>query len=86
MRYRLPSCDSVSLHSEYPTMTPQRARELIQQQLQFGSGYNRNAVRLILAEVQREHGQSLVDSLIRTLELDEKFDLAEGTDFSTLSK
>ena len=67
-------------------MTPQRAEELIQQQLQFGSGYNRNAVRLILAEVQREHGQALVDSLIRTLELDEKFDLAPGTDFSSLNK
>ncbi len=67
-------------------MTPQRAQELIQQQLQFGSGYNRNAVRLILAEVQREHGQALVDSLIRKLELDEKFDLATGTDFSSLSK
>jgi len=73
-------------HLKLLTMTPQRARELIQQQLQFGSGYNRNAVRLILAEVQREHGQALVDSLIRTLELDEKFDLAQGTDFSTLSK
>jgi hypothetical protein len=82
----LPPYDSVSLHSEFPTMTPQRAQELIQQQLQFGSGYNRNAVRLILAEVQREHGQVLVDSLIRTLELDEKFDLAEGTDFSSLGK
>ncbi len=73
-------------HLKLLTMTPQRARELIQQQLQFGSGYNRNAVRLILAEVQREHGQALVDSLIRTLELDEKFDLAEGTDFSSLGK
>ena len=67
-------------------MTPQRAQELIQQQLQFGGGYNRNAVRLILAEVQREHSQALVDSLIRTLELDEKFDLAPGTDFSSLNK
>lgn len=66
-------------------MTPQRATELIQQQLQFGSGYNRNAVRLILAEVQREHGQGLVDELIRKLQLDTKFDLRVGTDFSTLS-
>lgn len=67
-------------------MTPQRAAELIQQQLQFGSGYNRNAVRLILAEVQREHGQALVDELIRKLQLDTKFDLRVGTDFSTLTR
>jgi len=32
-------------------MTLDRARELIATQLQFGSGYNRNAVRLILGEV-----------------------------------
>ena len=67
-------------------MTPQPAQELIEQQLQFGNGYNRNAVRLILADVQREHGKALVDNLIHTLELDEKFDLARGTDFSTISK
>jgi hypothetical protein len=30
------------------TMTLDRAREIIAQQLQFGSGYNRNAERLLL--------------------------------------
>ena len=62
-------------------MTLERARELIQVQLQFGGGYNRNAVRLILAEVQREHGRAAVDGLIRELDLEQRFGLAPGTDF-----
>ena len=35
-------------------MTLDKARELIQVQLSFGGGYNRNAVRLILAEINIE--------------------------------
>jgi hypothetical protein len=66
-------------------MTLERARELIQVQLQFGGGYNRNSVRLILAEVQREHGQGCVDALIRELELDRAFGLAPGTNFATVT-
>lgn len=66
-------------------MTPERASELIRQQLQFGSGYNRNAVRLILGEVQREHGQPAVDRLITALELDQRFNLKPGTDFSKVT-
>jgi len=42
-------------------MTPERAADLIQQQIEFGSGYNRNSVHLILGEVQREHGQATVE-------------------------
>ncbi len=63
-------------------MTPERATELIRQQLGFGGGYNRNAVRLILKEVQRVHGQELVDRLIRELELEQAYGLRPGTDFS----
>jgi len=44
-------------------MTLERAREIITQQLRFGGGYNRNAVRLLLGEVQREHGQAAVGTL-----------------------
>lgn len=66
-------------------MTPDRANELIRQQLQFGSGYNRNAVRLILGEVQRAHGQSAVDRLISELELDQRFNLKPGTDFTKVA-
>lgn len=63
-------------------MTLDKARELIQTQLSFGSGYNRNSVRILLAEVQREHGQGATDQLIRELGLEKKFDLPPGTDFS----
>ncbi|MCP5427876.1 MAG: hypothetical protein H6964_02525 [Chromatiaceae bacterium] len=67
-------------------MTPERAGELIKQQIAFGSGYNRHAVRLILGEVQREHGQPAVDALIRQLALDEIFGLTAGSDFSRVGR
>lgn len=67
-------------------MTLDRARELIRTQLQFGGGYNRNAVRLILGEVQREHGQAAVDGLIRELNLEQAFGLAPGSDFSGVAR
>jgi hypothetical protein len=63
-------------------MTPARARELIMQQLDFAGGYNRNAVRIILREIQLNHGQSAVDDLITELNLEEAFGLRPGTDFS----
>jgi hypothetical protein len=66
-------------------VTLDRARELIQVQLQFGGGYNRNAVRLILAEVQRDHGRAAVDGLIRELDLEQRFGLAPGTDFGSVT-
>ncbi|MGD2083685.1 MAG: hypothetical protein PVF91_12015 [Chromatiales bacterium] len=66
-------------------MTPERARELILPQLQFGGGYNRNAVRLILAEVQRHHGQEAVDRLIVETDLEEAFGLRPGTNFSRVT-
>ncbi len=67
-------------------MTLVKARELIAIQLRFGSGYNRNAVRLTLGAVHREHGQPAMDELIRSLELDQAFDLKPGTDFSGVGR
>jgi hypothetical protein len=67
-------------------MTLDKARELISVQLQFGGGYNRNAVRLILAEIANEHGQAAVDQLIRELDLSERFGLQQGTDFSRVGR
>jgi len=67
-------------------MTLDKARELIKVQLSFGGGYNRNAVRLILAEISNEHGQGAVDRLIRELGLEEKFGLVPGTDFSGVGR
>ncbi len=63
-------------------MTLEKARELIEVQVSFGSGYNRNATRLILREVQLEHGQQAVDTLIAELDLHSTFGLNPGTDFS----
>ncbi len=67
-------------------MTLERARELIRTQLQFGGGYNRNAVRLLLGEIQREHGQAAVDGLIRELDLEQAFGLKSGSDFSSVPR
>ena len=59
-------------------MTLEKARELLQVQISLGSGYNRNSAKLILAEVQREHGQAAVDRLIRELELEATFGFRVG--------
>jgi hypothetical protein len=63
-------------------MTLEKARQLITVQSQFGGGYNRNGVRLILGEVQREHGQQVVDRLIREFDLENIFGIVPGTDLS----
>jgi hypothetical protein len=67
-------------------MTPDRTRDLTRPQLQFRGGYNRNAVRLILGEATREHGQGTVDALIRELDLEQAFGLRPGTDFSGVGR
>jgi len=59
-------------------MTLDRARELIEIQVNMGGGYNRNSVRLLLHEVSREHGQAGVDQLINEFSLDEIFGLHVG--------
>jgi hypothetical protein len=54
-------------------MTLDKARQLLQVQVDFGGGYNRNSARLILAEVVREHGQTIANELISEMHLDEIF-------------
>lgn len=54
-------------------MTLDKARQLLQVQVDFGGGYNRNSARLILAEVVREHGQSCANQLIDEMHLDQMF-------------
>jgi hypothetical protein len=66
-------------------MTLEKAREIIKQQISFGSGYNRNAVRLLLGEIQREHGLQAGDQLIEELNLEEVFGLRQGTDFTRVA-
>jgi hypothetical protein len=63
-------------------MTLEKARELLSVQASMGGGYNRNGARLILAEVQREHGQPAVDRLIRELDLETVFGFTPGTEFT----
>ncbi|MCC7278727.1 MAG: hypothetical protein IT487_10490 [Chromatiaceae bacterium] len=67
-------------------MTLMRAREIIAEQLGFGSGYNRNAVRLLLGEIQREHGRAAADGLILEFKLESRFGLKPGTDFSRVGR
>jgi hypothetical protein len=62
-------------------MTLDRARQLLKVQADFGGFYNANSAKLILSEVQREHGQIAVDSLIRELGLDAIFGFEPGTRF-----
>lgn len=62
-------------------MTIDRARELLLQQAGFGSFYNGNSAKLILSEVQREHGQDAVDRLIVECGLDRVFGFVPGTRF-----
>ena len=62
-------------------MTLEKARELLSVQANMGGGYNRNGAKLILAEVQREHGQVAVDQLIREFDLEQLFGFKPGTGF-----
>jgi len=63
-------------------MTLEKARELLSVQANMGGGYNRNGARLILAEVQREHGQAAVNQLIREFNLDQVFGFKSDTKFT----
>ncbi len=62
-------------------MTLEKARALLIQQAGFGSFYNGNSAKLILSEVQREHGQAAVDALIVECGLDRAFGFVPGTRF-----
>jgi len=62
-------------------VTLAKARELLAVQVNMGGGYNRNAARLILAEVQADHGQAAVDTLIREFDMETLFGLKPGTEF-----
>ncbi|MGB5426220.1 MAG: hypothetical protein WBN95_05470 [Gammaproteobacteria bacterium] len=64
-------------------MTLAKARELLSVQANMGGGYNRNGAKLILAEVQREHGQNAVDGFIREFDLETLFGFRPGTEFKS---
>ncbi len=67
-------------------MTLDKARDILRQQISFGSGYNRNAVRLLLGEVQRQFGLDTGDQLIREFDLETIFGLKPGTDFTQVGQ
>lgn len=62
-------------------MTLEKAKQLLQVQADFGGYYNANGAKLILAEVQREHGRAAVDRLIGELDLERIFGFKPGTLF-----
>lgn len=62
-------------------MTPDRARQFLAVQVNFGGGYNANSAKLVLSEIQKEHGQAMVDQLIREMKLDQVFGFEPGTRF-----
>jgi hypothetical protein len=62
----------------WPNVTLEKGSQLLRVQADFGGSYNRNAARLILSEVHREHGQETVDRLIRDLRLDDIFGFEPG--------
>ena len=62
-------------------MTLDKARELMDVQVRMAGGYNRNSARLILAEVEKEHGPRAVDQLIREFDLDAVFGFKPGSSF-----
>lgn len=59
-------------------MTIDKAKELLEVQVSMGGGYNRNGAKLILLEIQKDHGQAAVDRLIREFGLEEKFGFKQG--------
>lgn len=63
-------------------MTLEKARELLEVQANFSSGYNRNACRLILREVYTQHSPHACDSLIEEFNLEQLFGIKPGIDYS----
>ena len=59
-------------------MTLDKAKELLQTQLDFGSGDNRNAAKLILAEVQKGHDMAAYDQLVNEMDLELHFGFNPG--------
>ena len=64
-------------------MTLEKAHELIAMHAGLGSGYNRNAARMVLGEVMRDFGQDVVDQLIREYKLEEQWEINPGTVFKS---
>ena len=60
-------------------MTIDRAKALLQVPIDVGSGCNWNTAKLILAEVQKEHGMAVFDPLVKEKDMEKPFGIAPGT-------
>jgi len=67
-------------------MTLEKAHELIAMHAGLGSGYNRNAARMVLGEVMRDYGQQAVDQLIIEFDLEQQWKIKPGTVFTSAFK
>ncbi len=67
-------------------MTLEKAHELVAMHPGSGSGYNRNASRMVLGEVTRDYGQEIADPLIREYGLEEHWEIKPGTKFTSAFK
>ena len=85
--YKMYNCVLKQMDSFFITwgakVTIDKANELIAMHVQMGSFYNRNAVKMILGEVNRDHGQGAVDRLIRDHKLEELWQFKQGTVFKS---
>ena len=59
-------------------MTLDKAREILLTQKGFGGGYNRNGAKLILIEIQRDHGMGAYDQMVKELEIETHFGFKPG--------
>jgi hypothetical protein len=64
-------------------MTLEKARELFEVQAYIGQGYSFNSAKLILAEVQREHGMEATNRLITELDMQTVFGFEKGQSFQS---
>lgn len=67
-------------------MTLEKTHELITMHADPGSGYNRNAARMVVAEVKRDFGQETVDALIREYDIEKQWKIKPGTKFESAFK
>nr|VFK54746.1 MAG: hypothetical protein BECKTUN1418F_GA0071002_10538 [Candidatus Kentron sp. TUN]VFK55224.1 MAG: hypothetical protein BECKTUN1418D_GA0071000_10295 [Candidatus Kentron sp. TUN]VFK58676.1 MAG: hypothetical protein BECKTUN1418E_GA0071001_10508 [Candidatus Kentron sp. TUN] len=63
------------------TLSLDKIRELLSIQADSGGGYNRNAAREVLTQVESSYGQQVVDDLIREFDLESTFDFKPGNSF-----
>lgn len=60
-------------------MTIDKAREPLKVQCDLGGGYNSNAVKLILAEIKRDHGQDAANTLILEFNIESIFGITPNS-------